>query len=194
MKWKVESGTALALTDRREVKWRVERGKQPFFFFLALLLLFSSCHARKKLVSPMAHAADYEWMSAKMSGELKVESGELPFTGVLRMQRDSVIWISAASLFGMEAVRTLITNDSIVVINRLDKTYLAEPVETFRESLQTPLTLQECQSMLLGNGLSDHVELQVGTYAAKIRYSDIHWDEPTTFPIKINQNYERIKP
>ena len=40
------------------------------------LLLASSCTAKKKLVSPMAHAAHYEWMSAKMSGELKVESVE----------------------------------------------------------------------------------------------------------------------
>lgn len=142
----------------------------------------------------MAHAADYEWMTAKMSGALNAESGEVPFSGMLRMQRDSVIWISATALLGMEAMRALITNDSIVVINRLEKTYLAEPAATFRETLPTPLTLQECQSMLLGNGLSDHVELQFGPYSAKIQYSDIHWDEPTTFPIKINQNYERIKP
>jgi hypothetical protein len=37
------------------------------------------------------------------------------------------------------------------------------------------------------------VELQFGPYTAKIRYSDIHWDEPTTFPIKINESYERMK-
>ena len=189
MKWKVESG-----------KWKTGGGKRITFHFplsvylLLVLLLFSSCHARKKMVSPMAHAADYEWMTAKMSGEVKVDRGEMPFSGILRMQRDSVVWISATAMMGMEAVRACITNDSIVFINRLNKTYLAEPFSEVSEHMQSPLTLQETQRLLLGDGLSDHVELQYGPYSAKIRYSDIHWDEPTTFPIKINQNYERIKP
>lgn len=159
-----------------------------------LLLLFTSCHARKKLVSPMVHAADYEWMTAKMSGEVNAENGEIPFSGVLRMQRDSVIWISANAMMGMEAVRARITCDSVVIINRLEKTYLSEPLADVAASLQLPLTLPETQALLLGDGRSDRVELCVGPYTAKIRYDDIHWNEPTTFPIKINQNYERVKP
>ena len=161
---------------------------------MAVLSLVSSCDSKKKLVSPMAHVADYQWMTAKMNGALNVEDEEIPFSGVLRMQRDSVVWISATAMMGMEAVRTCITNDSIVFINRLNKTYLAEPFSEVSEHMQSPLTLQETQRLLLGDGLSDHVELQYGPYSAKIRYSDIHWDEPTTFPIKINQNYERVKP
>ena len=204
MKWEVESGTAIALTDRREVKWngeapnevkrvKVERGKRPFFLFLVLLLLFSSCHARKKVVSSMAHATDYEWMTAKMSGEVTVEEGAYPFSGTLRMRRDNTIWISASALMGMEAVRARITCDSVVVVNRLDKTYLSEPLADVAVSLQLPLTLQESQALLLGDGRSDHVELCFGPYKAKIRYDDIRWNEPTTFPVRIGPSYERRK-
>ena len=158
------------------------------------LLLASSCTAKKKLVSPMAHAAHYEWMSAKMSGELKVESGEFPFSGTLRMRRDSTIWISASALMGIENLRALITQDSVVLINRMDQTYLAETlVETCHGASLPPMTLHEFQAMLLGNGTSDAVVVQIGPYLAKIKYSDIHWDEPTTFPMKINKKYERIK-
>ena len=158
------------------------------------LLLASSCTAKKKLVSPMAHAAHYEWMSAKMSGELKVESGEFPFSGTLRMRRDSTIWISASALMGIENLRALITQDSVILINRMDQTYLAETlVETCHGASLPPMTLHEFQAMLLGNGTSDAVVVQIGPYLAKIRYSDIHWDEPTTFPMKINKKYERIK-
>ena len=158
------------------------------------LLLVSSCTAKKKLVSPMAHAAHYEWMSAKMSGELKVESGEFPFSGTLRMRRDSTIWISASALMGIENLRALITQDSVILINRMDQTYLAETlVETCHGASLPPMTLHEFQAMLLGNGTSDAVVVQFGPYLAKIRYSDIHWDEPTTFPMKINKKYERIK-
>jgi len=151
----------------------------------ALLLLVASCSSRKKLVSPMAHTSNYEWFSAKMNGELTIENGEISFTGTVRMRQDSTVWVSASAFMGMENVRALVSQDSVVVINRLNQTYLEEAL--------TGITLKEIQSRLLGDGTTDHVELSYGPYSAKIRYSDIHWNEPTTFPIKINKNYERIK-
>lgn len=159
-----------------------------------LLSLLASCTSRKKLVSPMAHAADYEWMTAKMTLDVCAEGMELnDLNGVLRMRRDSVIWISASAMMGLEAVRACVTADSVVVLNRLDKSYLAEPLAEVSEKLALPLTLSETQTLLLGDGRSDHVELRVGPYTAKIRYSDIHWNEPTTFPIHVGKTYERRK-
>jgi hypothetical protein len=173
------------------------------------LLLASSCTAKKKLISPMAHAASYEWMSAKMNGELKTENAErktenadstfrspfsvLRFTGSLRMRRDSTIWISASALMGIENVRALITQDSVFLINRMNQTYLAENLEeTCRGVSLPPMTVQDFQAVLLGNGTSDQVVVRFGPYVANIQYSDIHWDEPTTFPMKINKKYERM--
>ena len=166
------------------------------------LLLASSCTAKKKLISPMAHAASYEWMSAKMNGELKTENVEtalnsqlstLSFTGTLRMRRDSTIWISASALMGIENVRALITQDSVFLINRMNQTYLAENLEeTCRGVSLPPMTVQDFQAVLLGNGTSDQVVVRFGPYLANIQYSDIHWDEPTTFPMKINKKYERM--
>lgn len=160
----------------------------------ALLLLISSCTSKKKLVSPMAHAADYEWMTAKMTMDITAPNIEFNnVTGSLRMRRDSTVWISAAAMMGIESIRALITQDSVILINRLEQSYLAEPLSEVASALRLPATLQESQSMLLGNGTTDHVEIQFGPYMAKIQYSDIHWDEPTTFPIKINKRYERMK-
>ena len=159
---------------------------------VATLLLIASCTSRKKLVKPTTHA-DYQWMSAKFDGNVETANGEMSFSGNLRMRRDSVIWLSASAFLGMESVRTLITQDSMVLINRLNQTYLNEPLTTAAEKLRLPTTLQESQSLLSGDGASDHVEILFGPYRVKIRYSDIHWDEPTTFPMKINKNYERVK-
>ena len=156
------------------------------------LLLIASCSSRKKLVTTMSHA-DFQWMTAKMEMDVKAPGLELiNVTGALRMRRDSAIWISA-SMMGMENVRTLITEDSITLLNRVDKTYLTEPLDTVAQKLNIPMTLRECQAKLLGDGNSDHVEVQLGPYSAKIRYSDIRWNEPTTFPIKISKKYERMK-
>lgn len=187
------------------MKRRTENGERKTFSFqlsaLLLLLLVSSCTSKKKLVSPMAHATSYEWMSAKMNGELTMENGEtalnsqlstLSFTGTLRMRRDSTIWISASALMGIENLRALITQDSVILINRMEQTYLAEPFSAMEETMGTP-SFREVQSTLLGNGSSEHVVIQYGPYTAKIHYSDIHWDEPTIFPMKINKKYERMK-
>lgn len=158
------------------------------------LMLASSCSARKKLVSPLAHAASYEWMVAKMNMDVTAPGAEYhDVTGTLRMRRDSTIWVSVSALMGIETIRTRITNDSVILVNRFDKTYLAEPLQEVATALNIPTTLQESQALLLGNGSSDQVMLQFGPYTARIRYSDIRWDEPTTFPIKINASYERMK-
>lgn len=159
---------------------------------VAVLLLVASCTSRKKLVKPATHA-DYQWMSAKFNGNVETANGDMSFSGVIRMRRDSVIWLSASAFLGMESIRTLITQDSMVLINRLDQTYLNEPFSTVAEKLHLPSTIQESQSLLSGDGTSDHVEIHFGPYLVKIQYSDILWDEPTTFPIKINKNYERVK-
>ena len=159
---------------------------------MAMLLLAASCTSRKKLAAIKSHA-DYQWVTAKMTMDVKAPGLELiNVSGALRMRRDSAIWISA-SMMGMENVRTLITEDSIILLNRVDKTYLTEPLDSVAQKLNVPMTLRECQVKLIGNGTSDHVEVLFGPYSAKIRYSDIRWDEPTTFPIKISKKYERMK-
>ena len=160
---------------------------------MAMLLLAASCTSRKKLAAIKSHA-DYQWVTAKMAMDITAPGLELNnVSGALRMRRDSTIWISASAMMGIEAVRTRITCDSVILLNRLDGSYLAEPLDTVMAKLQLPLTLRESQSLLLGKGGTEPVELQFGPYTAKIRYSDIHWDEPTTFPIKINSRYERRK-
>jgi hypothetical protein len=149
----------------------------------------------------MAHAADYEWMTAKITGEINVASSDtsltshpssLTFTGSLRMRRDSTVWLSVSALMGMESIRALITQDSVFMINRMNQTYLAESFSDVAQTVRIS-SLQEIQAMLLGNGTSDNVAIQFDPYTAKIHYSDIQWNNPIEFPLKINKKYERIK-
>jgi hypothetical protein len=181
------------------MKWRVESEKWKVVCFLLLVSIAASCTSHKKLVQPEDHS-NYQWMTAKMEIEvgsrdttINVNHPPLTMSGAVRMRRDSVVWMSVSAILGMESVRALITEDTVVVINRMGQSYLSEPLSTTAKRYRLPSSLQEIQALLLGNGASDHVEILYGPYRAKIRYSDIHWDEPTTFPIKINKNYERMK-
>lgn len=176
------------------MKSRVKRVKLKVITVVGfLLLLLVSCSSHKKTVTPTVNL-DYQWMSAKMTMDVAAPGVEFKdVSGVLRMRRDSAVWISASAMMGMESLRTLITQDSVVMVNRMDQTYLAEPLQQVAEKLQLPATLQETQALLLGMGTNDPIVIQFGPYKAKIRYSDIHWNEPTSFPIKINKKYERMK-
>ena len=159
---------------------------------MATLWLITSCDPPQKLVSPVTNASNYEWMTAKMNGELSVEDNTFSFTGSLRMRRDSAIWRSISAFMGMESVRALITPDTVLLLNRMNQTYMEEPTALVAEKLHTP-TFQDTQAMLLGDGASDHVALRWGPYTAKIHYSERQWNVPATFPIKVNKSYERMK-
>ncbi len=165
-------------------------------FVLAALtmLLMASCASRKKAMPVYSHADHYEWMTAKMSMDLSAPGVELNgVSGNLRMRRDSTIWLSASAMMGMESIRVMITQDSVFMVNRIDQTYLAEPLAEVAEKLNIPLTLQDCQALLLGKGDVDHLKLSFGPYTAKVRYNDVQWDEPSSFPMKISKKYTRIK-
>ena len=65
---------------------------------------------------------EYENLSLKFSAELKFGEESEEFSGIIRMQKDTAIWISLRS-YNIEGARFLITKDSVKFINRLEKTY-----------------------------------------------------------------------
>ena len=168
---------------------------------LALLLATTSCASRKKTVAPVQPQA-FEWMTSRL--DIQAENNSMSFdnlSGQMRMRKDSLIWLSVTAAVGVEVLRAKINSDSVWVINRLEKTYLAEPLESVSNRLGMQLSLPLIQTLLLDNneGLSP-VENQIvqlknftlGNMSAKIRYKNIKLDEKTTFPLKITDKMERI--
>lgn len=70
---------------------------------------------------------------------------------VIRMQKDSAIWISANAVLGIEAMRVLITKDSVKLLNKLDKVYTRRSIDYLREVTSLPLDLPTMQDLLMGN-------------------------------------------
>jgi Domain of unknown function (DUF4292) len=70
---------------------------------------------------------------------------------ILRMYKDSVIWIAVTGLFGIEGLRAYITKDSIRIINKLDKIYTGRSVAYVQEVTSLPLDLHSLQELLIGN-------------------------------------------
>ena len=170
--------------------------------FLALLLVASSCDSRKKVVQPPQNQA-FEWLTANMS--IQAEGNGMAFndlSGQVRMRKDSIVWLNVTATMGVEVLRAKISNDSVWLLNRLEKTYLAEPLDSVSAQLGIPLSLPLVQILLLDNnqGLApvenQTVQLRtfvMGDLSAKIRYNNIRLDEETTFPLKITDKMERIR-
>ncbi|MFN2456639.1 MAG: DUF4292 domain-containing protein [Chitinophagaceae bacterium] len=69
----------------------------------------------------------------------------------IRMLKDSAIWISVSAVLGIEAMRVLVTKDSVKLLNKLDKTYTARSVDYLQEITSLPLTLSILQNLIIGN-------------------------------------------
>ena len=169
---------------------------------LVLVLMASSCASRKKTVVPTQPQA-FEWMTSNL--DIQAEGDGVAFddlSGQLRIRKDSLVWLSITATMGMEVLRAKVSNDSVWIVNRLEKTYLTEPLDTVSAQLGMPLSLPLVQTLLLDNneGLPP-VENQtvllktfvMGNLAAKVRYKNIKLDEKTNFPLKISDKMERIK-
>ena len=169
--------------------------------FLVLLLAATSCASRKKTVAPTPPQT-FEWLTANLDIEAEVNGTSQDLKGQLRMRRDSIVWLSVTATMGMEVLRAKISTDSVWIINRLEKNYLTEPLDTVSAQLGMPLSLPLVQTLLLDNneGLPP-VENQtvllktfvMGNLAAKVRYKNIKLDEKTSFPLKISDKMERFR-
>jgi hypothetical protein len=71
----------------------------------------------------------------------------------IRMLRDSTIWISVNALLGIEALRALITADSVKLIDKLNKTYTARSISYLQDVTSLPLDLPTLQDLIIGNAV-----------------------------------------
>jgi len=94
---------------------------------------------------------NYRSFSAKVKVDYKGANGRTPdFNANVRLQRDSIIWISINSILG-EAMRAMITKDSVKVLNKMDKIVQLRSIEYIQEVTRIPFSFNELQDLLIGN-------------------------------------------
>lgn len=90
--------------------------------------------------------------SAKVNVDYKGGDGKsYNVNAVVRMYKDSAIWISVNALLGIEAMRVLITRDSVHLLDKLNKTYTARSVDYLQDVTALPLDLPTLQDLIAGN-------------------------------------------
>src|SRR5262249_49197021 len=95
---------------------------------------------------------DFTTFSAKIDEEYEDADGNKYDVNVhLRMDKESVIWVSITALLGIEGLRAYITPDSVKILDKQNKVYIARSVSYLQEVTELPLDLHTLQELIIGN-------------------------------------------
>ena len=91
--------------------------------------------------------------SAKAKVDYEDHNGKQPdFNAFIRLKKDSVLWISISATFlGIEAFRLYITPDTLILMNKLEKTVEYHPFKYIETVAQIPMDFNLLQNILIGN-------------------------------------------
>jgi hypothetical protein len=95
---------------------------------------------------------DFNWFSAKIKANYQGVSESMTVTLQVKIEKDKAIWVSGQK-FGLEGVRLLIEQDSIRVLNRLERTYMVTDFSYIADKFNLPANFQAVQDFLVGNAL-----------------------------------------
>jgi hypothetical protein len=138
------------------------------FFFLFCFFIFSSCKTSKQTVvaaplklrgadviqvfdSVMRNEFSFEWLTLKASVDYISQNESESFDVNLRVRKDSAIWLSITPLLGIEAVRVLVTHDSMQILDRVHKTYSVHNFDYLDSLLKTNINFEIIQAVMVGN-------------------------------------------
>ena len=140
--------------------------KQLLYLFasIALVTSFFGCRGVKGLATTPSglpritttalldsvSANSFDVLSAKLAVNHSTEKATQTFGARVRIKKDSIIWVSITPALGIEAVRVVVTPDSIKMLNRLENKYFIESFNRTKELLQLEITYTMLQSVLLG--------------------------------------------
>jgi len=92
---------------------------------------------------------NFEWFSGKAKVKLIDSAGEREVIAIIRIRRDSVIWVSLSSL-GFEGMRILMTKDSVRILDRLNKKYIVHSYSFFTHLTSIELNYEVLQNIITG--------------------------------------------
>lgn len=153
-----------------------------FFTFVILNLVFTSCKTTRqinKVIAPKdtvnlmnnksaedslkiinntlevfkSHRIDFKTFAAKIKVEASNRTEKLPdITAVVRIIKDSAIWISLSATFlNVEVYRVLITKDSLILLNKRDKEVQFRSLDYLQEVTEIPFDYKTVENLLIGN-------------------------------------------
>lgn len=143
---------------------------------IGLILFAASCRPKKEIVKapPVVEAAPvndtkaenlsallakelpYNTLVLKGKAELDINGDERSVTLNLRIKKDETIWFSVTAFGGtFEAARGIITPDSLLLMNRIDKNVIRKPFSYIHDYTNHQVNFGWLQAILTGNNIKE---------------------------------------
>jgi len=208
------------LMNKKKLMFQKLKVKIFFTLIISILLIYSCDTTRRmrnntntlnnELVEKISqNSLQYNNLSAKFSAEFTSAGKSMSVSGMMRLRRDTLIWVSIMPLAGIEMVRLQLTNDSVYMMNRLNKTYTINDFSYFKKNFGLELNYKDIQNLITnsllvfpietnllnyvtetdtaGITLSSHTETQLQQSGSEIGISQKIKIDATNFRTKYNQ-------
>ena len=151
------------------------------FLLLGLVLIAVACKPKKVIVAPpvvvpvpvvvapdkkaenlsMLKGKDlsFNTLSLKGKANLNVNGNENDVTMLIRIEKDKKIWVSVTAVLGVEVARAVITPDSLLLRNNLDKTYARKPFSYIYGFTNKQINFKLLQAVFAGNTIPDFMNV-----------------------------------
>src|SRR5205823_1288574 len=97
----------------------------------------------------------FNTFSGKARTKLDINGSSNDVTLNIRIQKGQKIWVSVTAIAGIEVARTLITPDSLLVINKLQGLYLRKPFGYIYSFTSKQITYGSLEALLVGNAIPE---------------------------------------
>ncbi len=125
---------------------------------LGIMLSLAACKreavptvSRKELKDLAIKDVDFTYLTTRSRINFDDGGRSIGATANIRIKKDSIIWFSITPGFGIEAARGIITRDSVLLINKLQKEYYAYSFKDLSAKLNVDVSYDVMQSALLGD-------------------------------------------
>lgn len=94
---------------------------------------------------------DFQYLTAKSKISFKSPEQDIDNANInIRVRKDSLIWLSVSKL-GIEAVRGMITRDSITIIDKIHREYTVYDFPTLSRQFHFEMNFALLQALIVGN-------------------------------------------
>ena len=131
---------------------------------IGLMALLAGCKKSKEAELPTTWTADerarvsetiagepkFTTLQAKINANISTQSKSLSSSGTLRLIAGERLQISVTPLLGIEMLRAEFTADSVKMLDRINRRYVAERITEYRQSLPVDVRFETVQALFTG--------------------------------------------
>jgi hypothetical protein len=129
---------------------------KTLFFLLTLAVTIAAC-GKKAIVNKQLNdnfkvqETKFTYLLSRAKILYKDNNQEVSSAVDIRIKKDSVIWLSIKPMLGVEAMRIVITQDSVLILDKMQKSMNLLSMSDLSKKLNFPLSFKMAESLIIGN-------------------------------------------